>query len=288
MSPSVKLATRNSLLETQFMNKNRDKKIAEREIVIKMKNVNKTFNLKEKNTDTIREKALSIFSGNKKRQLKALDNINLEIRKGEFLGIIGRNGSGKSTLLKVMIGAIRPDKGGIVTTNGRIMRMSLGMGFDPNLSARENVYLNATILGLTFKEIDSKFDEIIDFSELHKFVDTQIKYFSRGMKSRLAFSVAVHADADIFLMDEFFGGVGDANFKQKSEEIFKQSFIDGRTIIHVSHQFKTIRELCDRVILMDKGSIVAIGKPNQVIPAYRKLLNEEKEAAKLKEKENVL
>lgn len=269
------------------MNKNRDKKIAEREVVIKLENINKTFNLKEKNADTIRDKVFSIFSSNKKRQLKALNNINLEIRKGEFIGIIGRNGSGKSTLLKVMIGAIRPDKGGIVTINGRIMRMSLAMGFDPNLSARENVYLNATILGLTFKEIDSKFDEIIDFAELHKFVDTQIKYFSRGMKSRLAFAVAVHAEADIFLMDEFFGGVGDANFKQKSEEVFAKSFIEGRTIIHVSHQFKTIRELCDRVILMDKGSIVAIGKPNQVIPAYRKLLNGEKEAAQLKDKEKV-
>jgi len=270
------------------MNDNRDKKIAEREVVIKLENINKTFILKEKNKDSIREKVFGMFSGNKNRQLKALDNINLEIRKGEFIGIIGRNGSGKSTLLKVIIGAIRPDQGGVVTTQGRIMRMSLAMGFDPNLSARENVYLNATILGLTFKEIDSKFDEIIDFAELRKFVNTQIKYFSRGMKSRLAFAVAVHAEADIFLMDEFFGGVGDANFKQKSEKIFEKSFIDGRTIIHVSHQFKTIRELCDRVILMDKGSIVTIGKPKQVIPVYRKLLNEEKEAAKLRKKENAL
>lgn len=260
------------------MKKNRNKEIKEREVVIKLENVNKTFNLKEKNTNTIRDKVFDIFSKNKKKQLKALNNINLEVRKGEFLGIIGRNGSGKSTLLKVIIGAIRPDKGGTVTTNGRIMRMSLAMGFDPSLTARENVYLNATILGLTFKEIDSKFKEIIDFAELHEFVDTQIKFFSRGMKSRLAFAVAVHAEADIFLMDEFFGGVGDANFKEKSEKIFEKSFIEGRTIIHVSHQFKTIRDHCDRVILMDKGNITAIGTPNQVIPAYRKLLKVEKES----------
>lgn len=259
------------------MKKNRNRDIEQREVVIKLENINKTFSLKEKNTDTIREKILGIFSKNKKRQLKALDNINLEVRKGEFLGIIGRNGSGKSTLLKVIIGAIRPDKGGIVTTNGRIMRMSLAMGFDPNLTARENVYLNATILGLTFREIDSKFDEIIDFAELHNFVDTQVKFFSRGMKSRLAFAVAVHAEADIFLMDEFFGGVGDAKFKEKSEQVFEKSFIEGRTIVHVSHQFKTIRDHCDRVILMEKGSIAAMGRPNQVIPVYRKLLNIQKE-----------
>jgi len=250
----------------------------QREVIIKLENINKTFALKEKNTDTLRERAFNLFSRNKKKQLKALDNINLEVRKGEFLGIIGRNGSGKSTLLKVIIGAIRPDKGGIVTTNGRIMRMSLAMGFDPNLTARENVYLNATILGLTFKEVERKMEEIIQFAELRKFMDTQIKFFSRGMKSRLAFAIAVHAEADIFLMDEFFGGVGDAKFKEKSEEIFEKSFIEGRTIIHVSHQFGTMRKYCDRVVLMDKGSILAIDKPNKVIPLYRKLLNVNKES----------
>jgi len=255
------------------MKKNRDREINKREVVIKLENVNKTFDLKEKNTDTIREKALGLFSRNKKRQLKALNNINLEVRKGEFLGIIGRNGSGKSTLLKVMIGAIRPDKGGIVTTEGRVMRMSLAMGFDPNLTARENVYLNATILGLTFKEIEGKFDEIVAFAELQQFMNTQIKFFSRGMKSRLAFAIAVHAEADIFLMDEFFGGVGDAKFKEKSEEIFEKSFIEGRTIIHVSHQFGAIRKYCDRVVLMEKGSIIAIDKPNKIIPMYRQLLD---------------
>jgi len=219
-----------------------------REAVITLKNVNKTFYVREKKADSIREKIWGLLSKNGKKQIKAIDDINLEIRKGEFLGIIGRNGSGKSTLLKIIMGAIRPDKGGEVITEGRLMRMSLGIGFDPKITARENIYINASILGMTAKQVDEKFDEIIKFAELKRFVNTPVRYFSRGMKSRLGFAIAVHAEADIFLMDEFFGGVGDVNFKRKSQEVFSQSFLEGRTIIHVSHQMKTIREHCNRVI----------------------------------------
>jgi len=246
--------------------------LSDREVVIRLKDINKTFFINEKGGDSIRDKVFGMFSGNAKKQLKAMDDVNLEVRKGEFLGIIGRNGSGKSTLLKVIMGAIRPDKGGEVTTHGRMTRLSLGMGFDPKLSARENIYINASILGMTFKEIERKFDEIIEFAELKGFVNTPVKFYSRGMKSRLGFAIAVHADADIFLMDEFFGGVGDVNFKKKSEEIFAKSFLEGRTIIHVSHQMKTIRQHCDRVILMEKGAIYKIGTPKEVVPVYWKLM----------------
>jgi len=202
--------------------------LSDKEVVIRLKDINKTFYIREKGADSIREKVFGLFSNNAKKEVKAIQDINLEIRKGEFLGIIGRNGSGKSTLLKIIMGAIRPDEGGEVITQGRMMRLSLGMGFDPKLTARENIYINASILGLTSKQVNEKFDEIIGFAELYGFVDTPVKYYSRGMKSRLGFAIAVHADADIFLMDEFFGGVGDANFKKKSEEIFAKSFLDSR------------------------------------------------------------
>jgi len=244
----------------------------DKEVVIRLKNVNKTFHIREKGANSIREKVFGMFSRNAKKQVKAIRDIDMEVRKGEFLGIIGRNGSGKSTLLKIIMGAIRPDKGGEVTTQGRMMRMSLGMGFDPKITARENIYINASILGLTSKEVDEKFDEIIEFAELQRFVNTPVKFYSRGMRSRLGFAIAVHADADIFLMDEFFGGVGDANFRMKSEEIFARSFIEGRTIIHVSHQLATISKHCDRVILIEQGAIHKVGTPKEVIPVYQELV----------------
>ncbi len=250
--------------------KNKSQEILSREVVIKLENISKTFVMSEKSS--IRERVFSLFVGHKKRKLHALKNVEMEIRKGEFIGVIGRNGSGKSTLLKIVMGAIPPDKGGKVTTHGRIIRLSLGMGFDPNLSARENIYVNASILGLTFKDINEKFDEIIDFAELHDFIETKVKFFSRGMRSRLGFAIAVHAEADIFLMDEFFGGVGDANFKKKSVKVFQQAFVEGRTIIHVSHQLNTIEKYCDRVLVLHKGEVVALGKPDEVIPIYEEVL----------------
>ncbi len=241
-------------------------------VVIRLENVSKTFKLKENNTDSIRDKIFGLFNNSNLRELKALQNVNLEIRKGEFLGIIGHNGSGKSTLLKIIMGAFPPDKGGVVEVNGKIIRLALGMGFDPNLTARENIYVNGSVLGLTFRKIGGIFDQIIAFAELENFVDTQVKFFSSGMRSRLAFAVAVHAEADIFLMDEFFGGVGDLSFKKKSEEVFQTAVVEGRTIIHVSHQLKTIEKHCDRVLLLDKGQVAGLGTPEEVLPIYREII----------------
>lgn len=240
------------------------------DVVIKVEDVSKTFYVAENNQDSIRDRVFNIFKGNSKREIKALQNINLEIKRGEFFGIIGRNGSGKSTLLKLIMGAFPPDKGGKITTKGKMIRLALGMGFDPNLSARDNIYINASILGLTFKRIGLIFDDIIGFAELEKFVDTPVKFYSSGMRSRLTFSIAVHAEADIFLMDEFFGGVGDISFRKKSEEVFQNAFLDGRTIIHVSHQMKTIREHCDRVMFLKKGQVNQIGTVDKILPIYQK------------------
>ena len=243
------------------------------DISIDLKNISKTYDVLDKSSSSLKDKIISIITHTSKREIRALTNINLEIEKGEFFGIMGHNGSGKSTLLKIMSGAYPPDKGGSITMNGRFMLLSLGLGFNPQLTARENIYLNASILGLTLKEIGNVFNEIVEFADLRKFVDTQVKYFSTGMAARLKFAIAVHADADIFLMDEFFGGVGDAGFKAKSEAVFHDSLVEGKTIVHVSHSEKTIEKHCDRVLLLHHGEMIGIGTPDEIIPEYQKLSN---------------
>lgn len=240
--------------------------------VVTVKNLSKTFQLNRKESRSIRDIVLHPFkSPDRASSFKALENINFEIQQGEFFGIIGRNGSGKSTLLNCLMGSIRPDMGSIVKTKGKMIRLALGMGFDPNLSARDNIYVNGSILGLTFKRIGLIFDDIIGFAELEQFVDVPVKQFSSGMMAKLKFSIAVHAEADIFLMDEFFGGVGDISFKRKSEKVFKDTFLDGRTIIHVSHQLQTIKENCSQVLVINKGKQICLDKPRIAIPQYNSL-----------------
>lgn len=241
----------------------------ERETVITLKNVNKTFSIRE-GTRTLRDRVFRIFSPDKLRRIQALKDVSLEIKKGEIFGIIGHNGSGKSTLLRVMAGTYPPDAGGTVKMEGRFMRLALGMGFDPELSAHENIFLNASILGLTMKQIRERHDDIIAMAELEEFSNTKVKFFSSGMRSRLMFAIAMQADADIFLMDEFFGGVGDLKFRAASETIFQKSILAGRTIVHVSHSMAAIRKHCDRVLLLDQGAAVCIGEPEMVIEEYER------------------
>jgi len=239
-------------------------------LAIEVKNLNKTFFVKKAASATIREHALGIFSKkNKKRAIQALTDISFTVKEGEFFGIIGKNGSGKSTLLNVLIGALPGDKNSIITTKGKIIRLALGMGFDPNLTARDNIYVNSSILGLSFKRVGLIFDDIIGFAELEDFVDVPLKGFSKGMQAKLKFSIAVHAEADIFLMDEFGGGVGDISFKKKSEEVFKSTFMDGRTIVYVSHGMESINEYCERVMILDKGQKVAMGGSNEMVQLYK-------------------
>lgn len=245
----------------------------EKEIVIKLENVSKTFHVRDSG-QTIRERVFNMFSQKNLKHILALRDINLEIYKGEFFGIIGHNGSGKSTLLRIIAGNYPPDKGGKATIEGRFMRLALGAGFDNELSARENIYLNSSILGLSMKEIGRRFHQIVEFAELEDYVDTKVKYFSSGMQSRLKFAIAVQADADIFLMDEFFGGVGDLRFKEKSEEVFRESLLKGRTILHVSHNMQTIKQHCDRVLLLHRGRALALGPPEEVVPVFQELMKQ--------------
>ena len=198
----------------------------------------------------------------------ALNGISFEVRKGEALGIIGGNGAGKSTTLKLISQVTAPTKGKIYL-NGRITSMlEVGTGFHPELTGRENIYLNGAILGMTKSEIDSKIEEIIDFSECRKFIDTPVKRYSSGMYVKLAFSVAAHLDSEIMIMDEVLA-VGDMTFQKKCIEKMKHIANDeGRTILYVSHNMNTIRQLCDRCIVLDKGKVVFEGDVEESIEKY--------------------
>lgn len=186
-----------------------------------------------------------------------------------MFGIIGKNGSGKSTLLRMIMGAILPDKGEIIT-KGSIIRLALGLGFDQNLSARDNIYVNGSVLGLSFKEIGEIFDHILEFSDLEEFVDTPIMYYSSGMKSRLSFAIAVHANAEIFLIDEFFGGVGDADFQRKSQKLFNERVLNNKTIVFVSHSMNDIKKNCDRILVLEKGKGILFDDPEEGISYYKR------------------
>lgn len=243
----------------------------EENIAISLNQVSKTFHIREKRADTIRESILSLQNPlSKKRKIEALKNVSFEIKKGEKLGIIGHNGSGKSTLIRLMIGSLKPDNGGEVYTSGKIMRLELGLGFDKELSARENILLNGSILGIPKAKMQMLLPEIIAFSELEDYIDVSVKYFSKGMKMRLTFSVAMHIDADILLLDEFFGGGGDQKFKAKSDKVFREQLIQNKTLVIVSHGLNTIKKYCDRVIWLENGAIRMIGEPKSVCKLYKK------------------
>lgn len=197
----------------------------------------------------------------------ALRDINFEIQQGERVGIIGRNGAGKSTLLKLMSRVVEPTSGRI-SINGRIASLlEVGTGFHPELTGRENIFLNGAVLGMRHQEIRRKFDEIVAFAEVEKFLDTQVKYYSSGMYMRLAFSVAAHLDPEILVVDEVLA-VGDAQFQKKCLGKMKEVGDEGRTVIFVSHSMPTVTSLCSRCILIDKGQVVMSGVPSEVIIHY--------------------
>ena len=198
----------------------------------------------------------------------ALDDINLEVKKGEAVGIIGHNGAGKSTLLKLLSRVTAPTEGKI-SIDGRIASMlEVGTGFHPELTGRENIYMNGAILGMTRAEIDKKFDQIVEFSEVAKFIDTPVKRYSSGMYVKLAFSVAAHLDSEIMIMDEVLA-VGDMAFQKKCLERMRTAAKDeGRTVLYVSHNMNTIRQLCDRCIVLDHGKIIFDGNVEEAIELY--------------------
>ncbi len=239
----------------------------DRPIAISVKNVFKQFTIPHEKISTLRSAFVNFFKRNSYESFYALKDVSFEVKKGEFFGIIGRNGSGKSTLLKILAGVYTANKG-VININGLVSPfLELGIGFNPELSGRDNIYLNATVLGLCEKEIDEKFDSIVAFSELERFIDQKIKNYSSGMQVRLAFSVAIHANREILLMDEVLA-VGDSNFQSKCLREFVRYKDMGKTVILVTHDISTMRKYCDRAMLLRSGEVVMIGSAEEVANGY--------------------
>lgn len=237
-------------------------------IAIEVKDVTKTFNVFYDRTNTIKEKIL-FWNRSKKEVRTVLKDINLTIKKGEVVGLIGVNGSGKSTLLKLMTKIIYPNKG-IVETYGKLTSLlELGAGFHPDFSGRENIYFNASIFGLTRAEIDKRINEIIEFSELQEFIDNPVRTYSSGMYMRLAFSVAINVDAEILLIDEILS-VGDQHFQEKCFKKIEELKKEGKTIVFVSHGMGTVERFCTRAIWINNGIIQKDGGTKEVIDEYIK------------------
>jgi ABC-type polysaccharide/polyol phosphate transport system ATPase subunit len=232
--------------------------------------LNKSFKLPRRRYSTLKERVLHPLSASEYDLLRAVDDISFEVRRGEFFGIVGRNGSGKSTLLKCLAGIYDTDSGG-VAVNGRLSPfIELGVGFNAELAARDNVMLNAIMLGLSRKQARERFDAIMAFAELEEFVDLPLKNYSSGMTVRLAFAVTVEVDADVILIDEVLA-VGDAAFQQKCYEQFEQLKRDGRTIVLVTHDMSAVERFCDRAMLIDHGRVQRAGDPHEIALAYNEL-----------------
>lgn len=245
-----------------------------KDIAIQVENLSKTFKIPHEKISSLRGAFVGAFRKKTFEKFQALDDVSFEVNKGEFFGIIGRNGSGKSTLLKILAGIYQPDHGKVYIDGLISPFLELGIGFNPELSGRDNVYLNATVLGMTKKQIDEKLNDIVAFSELERFIDQKLNRYSSGMQVRLAFSVAIHANREILLMDEVLA-VGDINFQKKCYDYFIQ--VKGRkTILFVSHDLESMQKFCDRALLLQNGKIMKIGKTEEVIAEYMRE-NSEKE-----------
>lgn len=245
------------------------------EEVIIVKGVSKHFILPHEKVTSLKGHFVRGF--NKKKTLEtyqALNDINFTVKKGEFFGIVGRNGSGKSTLLKILAKIYQPTSGGVETYGRLVPFIELGVGFNPELTGKDNVYLNGAMLGFSRKEIDALYDEIVAFAELEEFMDQKLKNYSSGMQVRLAFSMATRSRADILLVDEVLA-VGDADFQRKCFNYFKELKQKGVTVVFVTHDMGAVREYCDRVILIENSHLVLEGNANKVSTAYTRLFQGE-------------
>lgn len=239
-----------------------------KETVIEVKDVSMHFNLMVERVDSIKEYVMKLVKGKLLyNDFVALSHVSFEVQKGEIVGLVGLNGAGKSTLLKIIAGVLKPTEGKVITRGTIAPLIEVGAGFDPELTARENVYLNGAILGHDRKFMDSKFDEIIDFAELRNFVDVPVKNFSSGMYARLGFAIATMVQPDILIVDEVLS-VGDYKFQQKCEKRIKEMIQNGVTIILVSHEIKLIQKLCTKVVWLEHGKIRDIGNAEFVCKEY--------------------
>jgi ABC-type polysaccharide/polyol phosphate transport system ATPase subunit len=239
-------------------------------VVIEVRDVEKAFQIPQHRIDTLKERVLHPLARTDYRHLHALRGVSFDVRAGEFFGIVGRNGSGKSTLLKIMSSIYRAD-GGRIRMAGRLAPfIELGVGFNPELTSRENVVLNGVMMGLSRREARWRLDAVLDFAELGDFSDLKLKNYSSGMMVRLAFAVMVEADADIMLVDEVLA-VGDASFAQKCMDVFRDKRRAGRTIVLVTHDMSTVQGLCDRAMLLHDGELRYVGDPEEAALRYYRL-----------------
>jgi ABC-type polysaccharide/polyol phosphate transport system ATPase subunit len=234
---------------------------------IQVEDLHKSFRIPTHRVDSLKERVVRPFAARDYRELKALDGVSFEIGQGEFFGIVGRNGSGKSTLLKLLASIYRVDSGTIRMAGRMAPFIELGVGFNTDLSARENVVLNGVMMGLTPSEARSRLDAVLEFAELEEFVDLKLKNYSSGMLVRLAFSLLLEVDADILLIDEVLA-VGDAAFQQKCADAFHEMKAAGKTIVLVTHAMAQVENYCHRAMLIDDGRVAAIGAPDEVGRQY--------------------
>ncbi len=246
--------------------------MAKNDIAIKVEDVSIKFNLSQEKLDSLKEYVLKLFHGKVKYdEFWALQDVSFELKKGERLGILGLNGAGKSTLLKVIAGVYKATTGTVERHGVIAPLLELGAGFDMQYTARENIYLYGAVLGYSREFIEEKFDEIIEFAELQKFVDVPLKNYSSGMKSRLGFAICTAVQPDILILDEVLS-VGDAKFKKKSEKRVTNMFDDGVTVLFVSHSLEQVKRLCNKAIILDQGKMIAYGNINEVAPIYEKMI----------------
>lgn len=240
------------------------------EPAIIVKEVRKSFRIPLDKVSGIKQIIVNMFKRKKGyREFNALNGVSFEIQKGEFFGIVGRNGSGKSTLLKILAGVYTPDSGGVAVNGTLTPFIELGVGFNPELSGRENVFLNGALLGFSRNEMEAMYDEIVDFAELHDFMEERLKNYSSGMQVRLAFSIAIRARSDILLLDEVLA-VGDAGFQKKCFDYFAELKKDNRTVILVTHDMESVRKFCNRALLLADGVVVRVGSANEISDEYIK------------------
>lgn len=241
-----------------------------REDIIRVENVRKEFVLPQYKNRSMKQAFINIFRRPALVKQKVLDNVSFTVKKGDFFGVVGRNGSGKSTILKILAGVYQPTAGSVDLRGKLTPFIELGVGFNPELSGRDNVFLNGALLGFTRKQMEAMYDEIVDFAEIPEFMDQKLKNYSSGMQVRLAFSIAIKAKNEILIFDEVLA-VGDEAFQRKCFDIFEQYKAEGQTVILVSHDMGAIRNFCNRAILIDDGKVISEGSPDKIATIYSTL-----------------
>lgn len=243
--------------------------MSDKEIAISVKDIHKNFVLPQHKNTSLKQTAVNIVRKNDVTTQKVLDGVSFDVHKGEFFGIVGRNGSGKSTLLKLIAGVYAPTSGVIEMNGGLTPFIELGVGFNPELSGRDNVFLNGALLGYTRKQMEAMYDDIVDFAEIEEHMDKKLKNYSSGMQVRLAFSIAIKAKNDILIFDEVLA-VGDEAFQKKCMAVFREYKKNNQTIILVTHSMDSVTALCSRALMLEDGEIVLIGDVKEVAQAYQK------------------